>query len=73
MVLLVAYSAWACPFEIAFLNSHPHKGLYIADNIVDLFFAVDIVSTFFVAYIDSRTHLLVIDKRKIAKRSVHCF
>ncbi|KAL3538538.1 hypothetical protein ACH5RR_001904 [Cinchona calisaya] len=68
MVLLVAYSAWVCPFEIAFLNSHPHKGLYIADNIIDLFFAVDIVLTFFVAYIDPRTQLLVIDSSKIAKR-----
>ncbi|KAL3515636.1 hypothetical protein ACH5RR_022538 [Cinchona calisaya] len=68
MVLLVAYSAWACPFEIAFLNSHPHKPLYIADNIIDIFFAVDIVLTFFVAYIDPTTQLLVFDSRKIAKR-----
>lgn len=71
MVLLVAYSAWVCPFEITFLSSHPHKPLYIADNIVDLFFAVDIVLTFFVAYIDPITHLLVLDSRKIAKRLVH--
>ncbi|KAL2477546.1 Potassium channel AKT2/3 [Forsythia ovata] len=68
MVLLVAYSAWVCPFEIAFMNSRPNKELYIADNIVDIFFTVDIVLTFFVAYIDPRTQLLVLDPRKIATR-----
>lgn len=70
MVVLVTYSAWVCPYEIAFLNSNPSLPLYIADNIVDVFFVVDIVLTFFVAYIDSTTQLLVRDSRKIAKRSV---
>ncbi|KAK7853336.1 potassium channel akt2/3 [Quercus suber] len=68
MVLLVAYSAWVYPFEVAFLNFYPKRELWIADNIVDLFFGVDIVLTFFVAYIDSRTQLLVRDSGKIAKR-----
>lgn len=68
MVVLVGYSVWVCPFEIAFLNSQTIKPLYIADNIVDIFFAVDIVLTFFVAYIDPRTQLLVRDSTKIAKR-----
>ncbi|XAR56341.1 hypothetical protein NMG60_11036789 [Bertholletia excelsa] len=68
MVLLVFYSLWVCPFEFAFLHSSPNRGLCIADNIVDLFFAVDIVLTFFVAYIDPITHLLVCDSKKIAKR-----
>lgn len=70
MVLLVAYSAWVYPFEVAFLNSSPKRNLCIADNIVDLFFAVDIVLTFFVAYIDRRTHLLVREPKQIAVRSV---
>ncbi|KAL5715313.1 RAC-beta serine/threonine-protein kinase [Ranunculus cassubicifolius] len=68
MVLLVAYSAWVYPFEIAFMKSTPGGGLYIADSIVDFFFAVDIVLTFFVAYIDPRTHLLICDSKKIAAR-----
>lgn len=68
MVLLVAYSAWVYPYEVAFLNSSSKTNLWIADNIVDLFFAVDIVLTFFVAYIDQRTQLLVRDSRKIAVR-----
>ena len=71
MVLLVAYSAWVYPFEVAFLDSSPQRGLFIANNIVDLFFAVDIVLTFFVAYIDPRTQLLVLDSTKIAKRLVN--
>lgn len=71
MVLLVFYSAWVYPFEVAFLNYSPSRGLYIADNIVDLFFAVDIVLTFFVAYIDRTTQLLVCEPRKIAIRCVH--
>lgn len=70
MVVMVAYSAWVCPYEIAFLNSKPSPPLYIADNIVDIFFAVDIILTFFVAYIDSTTQLLVVDSKKIAKRYV---
>lgn len=70
MVILVAYSAWVYPFEIAFMNATPRGGLFIMDNVVNVFFAVDIVLTFFVAYIDSRTHLLVRDSRKIAVRLV---
>ncbi|KAK8529907.1 hypothetical protein V6N13_102797 [Hibiscus sabdariffa] len=68
MVMLVFYSAWVYPFEVAFFSSSTPRNLYIADNIVDLFFAVDIVLTFFVAYIDSRTQLLVRDSKKIAIR-----
>ncbi|KAI8532145.1 hypothetical protein RHMOL_Rhmol11G0190700 [Rhododendron molle] len=68
MVLLVAYIAWVYPFEVAFLHSSLPRNLFIADNIVDLFFAVDIVLTFFVAYINPRTQLLVCDPRKIATR-----
>ncbi|KAI7738322.1 hypothetical protein M8C21_033437 [Ambrosia artemisiifolia] len=70
MVIMVAYSAWTYPFEVAFLksSSHTHKQLYIADSIVDLFFAIDIVLTFFVAYVDPTTHLLVRDPKSIATR-----
>ncbi|KAH6810144.1 potassium transport 2/3 [Perilla frutescens var. frutescens] len=68
MVAMVVYSAWVCPYEIAFLNSNPSPPLYIADNIVDIFFAIDIILTFFVAYIDSTTQLLVLDSKCIAKR-----
>ncbi|KAA8545512.1 hypothetical protein F0562_020296 [Nyssa sinensis] len=68
MVVLVAYSAWVYPFEIAFLKPYPKRALYIADNTINLFFAVDIVLTFFVAYIDPKTQLLVRDSRKIAMR-----
>lgn len=70
MVILVAYSAWVYPFEIAFMNATPRGGLFIMDNVVNVFFAADIVLTFFVAYIDSRTHLPVRDSRKIAVRLV---
>lgn len=68
MVILVGYSAWVYPFEIAFMKAAPKGGLCIADNIVDLFFAIDIVLTFFVAYIDSTTQILVCDSKKIAIR-----
>ncbi|OVA06156.1 Cyclic nucleotide-binding domain [Macleaya cordata] len=68
MAFMVAYSAWVYPFEMAFMKSMPTGGLYIADNIVDLFFAIDIVLTFFVAYIDPRTQLLVLQPKKIAVR-----
>ena len=70
MVILVVYSAWVYPFEVAFMNGSPKGGLCAVDSIIDLFFAVDIVLTFFVAYIDSRTQLLVHDRRKIAIRFV---
>ena len=70
MVLLVAYSSWVYPFEVAFLSSSPKTTLFIADNIVDFFFAVNIVLTFFVAYIDKRTQLLVREPKQIAVRSV---
>ncbi|KAK4476850.1 hypothetical protein RD792_016012 [Penstemon davidsonii] len=70
MVVLVAYSAWVCPFEIAFLHDSNQIStpLYILDNIVDIFFAIDIVLTFFLAYIHPTTQLLVRDPRKISTR-----
>lgn len=68
MVVLVAYSAWVYPFEVAFMHSSLNRKIYILDNVVDLFFAVDIVLTFFVAYIDRTTHLLVRDSKKIVVR-----
>ncbi|XP_047315091.1 potassium channel AKT2/3 isoform X2 [Impatiens glandulifera] len=68
MVFLVFYIAWVYPFEVAFLKSSPKKALFIADNIINLFFVVDIVLTFFVAYFDPNTQLLVRDRRKIALR-----
>lgn len=70
MVILVAYSAWVYPFEVAFMNSSPKGLLYITDSIIDTFFAIDIVLTFFLAYIDSKTQLLVQDPKKIAIRFV---
>ncbi|XP_006647116.1 potassium channel KAT1 [Oryza brachyantha] len=67
LIVLVVYSAWICPFEIAFLRDLPSK-LLLVENIVDIFFAIDIVLTFFVAYVDSKTHLFVDDRKKIAVR-----
>lgn len=73
MVILVAYSAWVYPFEVAFMNASPKGGLEVADIVVDLFFAVDIVLTFFVAYIDSRTQLLVRDRNRITSKYLKTF
>ena len=67
LVVLVIYSAWICPFEFAFLPYKENK-LFVFDNIVDGFFAVDIILTFFVAYLDSHSYLLVDDPKKIAIR-----
>ncbi|XBI92951.1 hypothetical protein VPH35_029910 [Triticum aestivum] len=67
LVCLVLYSAWVSPFEFGFLQN-PHGALAIADNTVNVFFAMDIVLTFFVAYTDKRTYLLVDEPAKIAWR-----
>ncbi|CBI30869.3 unnamed protein product, partial [Vitis vinifera] len=69
LIILVIYSAWICPFEFGFL---PYKqdALFIFDNIVNGFFAIDIVLTFFVAYLDTETYLLVDDAKKIAIRYI---
>lgn len=68
MVLLVFYSAWVFPFEVSFLKSDPRTQLYIADIVVDLFFAVDIFLTFSLAYFDPKTQLIIRHPIKIAKR-----
>ncbi|XP_026437958.1 potassium channel AKT2/3-like [Papaver somniferum] len=73
MAILVAYSVWVYPFELAFMiKSSPHatlkRLLYISEYIVDAFFAIEIVLTFFVAYVDPNTQFLVCDARKIALR-----
>ncbi|KAF5475148.1 hypothetical protein F2P56_006987 [Juglans regia] len=69
LVVLVIYSAWICPFQFAFL---PYKqdALFIFDNIVNGFFAIDIILTFFVAYLDNQSYLLVDDPKKIAVRYI---
>jgi hypothetical protein len=63
----VVYSAWIYPFQFAFL---PYKidTLFIIDNIVNGFFAIDILMTFFVAYLDDHSYLLIDDHKKIAAR-----
>ncbi|KAM3309600.1 hypothetical protein ACQJBY_030706 [Aegilops geniculata] len=73
MVILAAYSAWVYPFEVAFMDGSPKGGLEVSDMVVDIFFTVDIVLTFFVAYIDSRTQLLVRDRKRIAFRYLSTF
>ncbi|XP_062022801.1 potassium channel KAT3 isoform X2 [Rosa rugosa] len=69
LVVLVVYSAWASPFELAF-KKVATGSLMPVDLVVDAFFAVDIVLTFFVAYLDKSTYLLVLDHKKIASRYV---
>ncbi|PRQ28121.1 putative potassium channel, voltage-dependent, EAG/ELK/ERG [Rosa chinensis] len=69
LVVLVVYSAWASPFELAF-KKVATGSLMPVDLVVDAFFAVDIVLTFFVAYLDKSTYLLVLDHKTIASRYV---
>ncbi|XP_012842221.1 PREDICTED: potassium channel KAT3 [Erythranthe guttata] len=69
LIVLVIYSAWISPFEFAFL-SYKQDALFVIDNIVNSFFAIDIVLTFFVAYLDSQSYLLIDDPRKIALRYI---
>ncbi|KAL8108318.1 hypothetical protein AgCh_024683 [Apium graveolens] len=69
LVILVIYSAWLCPFEFAFLT-YKQNPLFIFDNIVNAFFAIDIILTFFVAYVDSQSYLLVYEPKKISIRYI---
>ncbi|KAI3687395.1 hypothetical protein L1987_81090 [Smallanthus sonchifolius] len=69
LVVLVIYSAWSSPFELAFKKVATGSLLYV-DLIVDFFFAADIIITFFVAYLDKSTYLLVDEHKKIAARYV---
>ncbi|KAL8115965.1 potassium channel KAT3 isoform X2 [Apium graveolens] len=69
LVLLVVYSAWSSPFELAF-KEVATGSLLPVDLVVDAFFAIDIILTFFVAYLDKSTYLLVDDHKQIAVRYV---
>ncbi|KAL7243300.1 hypothetical protein ACSBR1_015660 [Camellia fascicularis] len=69
LIGLVIYSAWICPFEFAFLT-YKRDALFIIDNIVNGFFAIDIILTFFVAYLESQSYLLTDDPKKIAIRYI---
>ncbi|GMP71899.1 hypothetical protein CsSME_00030142 [Camellia sinensis var. sinensis] len=69
LIVFVVFLAWICPFEFAFL-SYKQDVLFIINNIVNCFFATDIILTFFVAYLDSQTHILVDDPKKIAIRYI---
>ena len=65
--MLVLYSAWASPFELA-LERAATTPLLVADLVADAFFAVDIAASFSVAYFDRSANLFVDDRRKIAAR-----
>ncbi|GJM93319.1 hypothetical protein PR202_ga09866 [Eleusine coracana subsp. coracana] len=67
LIVLVLYSAWVSPFELA-IESAVTMPLLVVDLVVDIFFAVDIALSFFVAYVDRSTNLFVDDRRKIASR-----
>ncbi|XP_074355698.1 potassium channel KAT3-like [Apium graveolens] len=69
LVLLVVYSAWSSPFELA-VKEVATGSLLPVDLVVDAFFAIDIILTFFVAYQDKSTYLLVDDHKQIAVRYV---
>ncbi|KAL6533900.1 Potassium channel kat3 [Orobanche hederae] len=69
LVVLVVYSAWASPFELAFRKMST-SALMPIDLVVDAFFSVDIILTFFVAYLDKSTYLLVEDHKSIALRYI---
>ncbi|XP_004293533.1 PREDICTED: potassium channel KAT1-like [Fragaria vesca subsp. vesca] len=69
LIVLVIYSAWICPFEFAFLT-YKQDALFIIDNIVNGFFAIDIFLTFFVAYLDNQSYLLVDNPKQIAMRYI---
>ncbi|XP_006644629.2 potassium channel KAT6-like [Oryza brachyantha] len=67
LIVLVLYTAWASPFELA-MEKSDCGALAITELVVDAFFAVDIAASFFVAYRDTSTGTLVTDRRKIATR-----
>jgi potassium channel len=67
LIVLVLYSAWVSPFELA-IEKAVTTPLLAVDLVVDIFFAVDVALSFFVAYVDRSTNLLVADRRKIASR-----
>ncbi|WOL09101.1 potassium channel KAT3-like [Canna indica] len=67
LILLVIYSAWICPFELAFLRYLPAKLLWV-ENVLNSFFAIDIILTFFVAYLDRKSYLLIDEPKRIAAR-----
>ncbi|KAH6835869.1 potassium channel protein [Perilla frutescens var. hirtella] len=69
LVVLVVYSAWSSPFELAFRKMSASALLPI-DLVVDFFFGIDIILTFFVAYLDKSTYLLIDDYNKIATRYI---
>ncbi|TVU22842.1 hypothetical protein EJB05_32562, partial [Eragrostis curvula] len=69
LLVLVVYSAWICPFELAYLR-HLSWELFLVENIVNSFFAIDIFLTFFLAYLDQKSYLLVDDPKRIAARFV---
>ncbi|XP_042467449.1 potassium channel KAT1-like [Zingiber officinale] len=67
LTLLAVYSAWICPFELAFMR-HLSAKLFWVEIILNSFFAIDIVLTFFVAYLDRRSDVLIDDPKRISVR-----
>uniref|UniRef100_A0A0D3ETD7 Potassium channel n=1 Tax=Oryza barthii TaxID=65489 RepID=A0A0D3ETD7_9ORYZ len=67
LIVLVLYTAWASPFELA-MEKSASAALAVTELVVDAFFAVDIAVSFFVAYRDASTGLLMIYRIVSGKR-----
>ena len=67
--LLVVYSVLSIPFLIAFNLT----GVLVFEFVIDGLFFLDVVVSFNTAYIDSKTELLIVDRRKIAENYFKTF
>lgn len=70
LIILVVYCAWINPFELGFIDEPKPGALFIADIVIDIFFAIDIVVTFFVAYVDDKTQQIEDNPKRIAVRYI---
>lgn len=70
LIILVVYCAWINPFELGFIDELKPGALFIADTVIDIFFAIDIIVTFFVAYVDDKTQQIEDNPKYIAVRYI---
>lgn len=70
LIILVVYCAWINPFELGFIDELKPGALFIADTVIDIFFAIDIIVTFFVAYVDHKTQQIEDNPKYIAVRYI---
>eukprot|EP00898_Chlorokybus_atmophyticus_P002905 jgi/Chlat1/3615/Chrsp237S00261 len=70
MLSLLFWTAVITPYEVAFLQTSIHSGLFWINRLVDLLFTIDIIMNFNLMYFDPADNVWVVSRKNATQRYV---